>query len=166
MTSDNLNCLWVPVQIPSLFWASVSHLQHRGSRTRGSPGFTPALTGEDAPLSLHGGSVCVCPSPGWAGCTRWEVSPVMRGTGGTSPQTHPLLITGSQGHTLLSPGTGHPLSCLPLTLSRGHHSCHNVLSAPYAALHQILITALPSRHCYPVLHMGQPRLGEGRCLTQ
>ena len=59
MTSDNLNCLWVPVQIPPLFWASVSYLQHRGSRTRGSPGFTPALTGEDAPLFPHGGSVCV-----------------------------------------------------------------------------------------------------------
>ena len=82
----------------------------------------------------------------------------MRRTGGTSPQTHPLLITGSQGHTLPSPGTGHPLSCLPLTLSRGHHSCHHVLSTPHTALHQIP-TALPSRYCYPVLHMGQLRLG-------
>ena len=82
----------------------------------------------------------------------------MRGTGSTSPQTHPLLITGSQGHTFPSPGTGHPLSCLPLTLSWGHHSCHHMLSTPHSALHQILITALPSRYWYPVLHMGQLRL--------
>ena len=124
--SDNLNSLWVPVQIPSPLWASVSHLQQRGSRVRWYPRFIPALTRKAAQLLLHCGCVCVCPSPK-PGCTAdapdGQVSPVMRGVGSTSLQSHPLLITGSQGHTLPSAGMGHPLSCLPLTLSWGHHSC-------------------------------------------